>query len=39
VIGSGEFAAVLLILDRIVERQIRPAQTDAINPSVKPSLQ
>jgi hypothetical protein len=39
VIGSGEPAAVLSIRGRLVERQIRPAQADTINLSIKPSLQ
>ena len=39
VIGGGEAAAVLLIPSRVVEGQIRPAQADAVNLSMKPSLQ
>ena len=39
VIGGGEFAALLLFPGRVIERQIRPAQADAVNLSIKPSLQ
>jgi hypothetical protein len=39
VIGGGEFAAVLLVSWSGHERQIRPAQADAVNLSIKPSLQ
>jgi hypothetical protein len=38
VIGGGDAATVLLILGRVVERQIRPAQANAVNPSIKPSF-
>ena len=39
VIGCGEAAAALLIRGRVIERQTRPAQADAVNLSIKPSLQ
>jgi len=39
VIGGGDAAAVLLIPGRVIERQIRTAQADAVNLSQKPSLQ
>ena len=39
VIGGGDATAVLLIPGRVMERQIRPAQADAVNLSIKPLLQ
>ena len=39
VIGGGEAEAPLPFPGRIMERQIRPAQADAVNLSIKPSLQ
>ena len=39
VIGSGNAASVLLIPGRVVERQIRSAQADAVNLSMQLSLQ
>jgi hypothetical protein len=39
VIGGGETAAVRLMPGRVSERQTRPAQADAINLSIEPSLQ
>jgi hypothetical protein len=38
-IGGGELAALRPFLRRFSERQIRPAQADAINLSMQPSLQ
>jgi H2-forming N5,N10-methylenetetrahydromethanopterin dehydrogenase-like enzyme len=39
VIGGGKFATDRWFSIRIVKRQICPAQADAINRSIKPSLQ
>src|SRR5208282_3209530 len=39
VIGGGEVAALLLFHGRVMKRQIGPAQADAVNLSIKPSLQ
>jgi hypothetical protein len=36
VIGGGELAAVRLFPGRVMERQIRPAQADAVNLSISP---
>src|ERR1035441_5712660 len=38
VVGGGEFAAPLLFHRRVIERQARPVQADAVNLSIKPSL-
>jgi hypothetical protein len=39
VIGGGEAETPLPFPDRVIERQIRPAQADAVNLSIKPALQ
>jgi hypothetical protein len=39
VIGNGETATCLWLSIQVVKRQIRPAQADAVNLSIKPSLQ
>jgi hypothetical protein len=36
---SGQFAALLLFPGRVIEGQIRPAQADAVNLSMKPWVQ
>jgi hypothetical protein len=39
VIGRVEVAAFLLFPGRVIKCQIRPAQADAVNLSMKPALQ
>jgi len=39
VVGGGEAAVVLPIPGRVMESQIGPAQADAVDLSIKPSLQ
>ena len=39
VIRSGDAKAFRLILGRGIERQIRPAQADAVNLSIQPAFQ